>query len=70
MVTRGGAPLILADSTKRAIARGLTLAQLGVRSEDQFVVPLASDSERTIRIIAELLAIPIAIFTVIILTRH
>ena len=69
-VTRGGALLIASDSTKKAIARGLTISQLGVRSEDQFNVPLASDSERTIRIIAEILAIPIAIFTVIILTRH
>jgi protein involved in polysaccharide export with SLBB domain len=69
MVTRGGAPLILADSIKKAIARGLTLAQLGVRSEDQFVVPLASDSERTIRLVAEILAIPIAIITVLILTK-
>ncbi len=69
-VTRSGALLIPADSTKKAIARGLTLSQLGVRSEDQFVVPVASDSEHTIRIIAEVLAIPIAIVTVLILVRH
>ncbi len=43
---------------------------LGIRSEDQFVVPLASDSERTIRIVAEILAIPIAIVTVLILTKR
>jgi protein involved in polysaccharide export with SLBB domain len=70
VVNRGGAPFILGDSTKKAIARGMTLSQLGIRSEDQFVVPLASDSERTIRIVAEILAIPIAIVTVLILTKR
>ncbi len=70
VVNRNGAKFLSGDSTYKATMRGLTLAQLGIRSEDQFVVPHAADSERTIRIIAELLSIPIAIFTVIILTRH
>jgi polysaccharide export outer membrane protein len=69
-VMRGGAEWLRGDSTKKSIARGLTVSQLGIRSEDQFVVPRASDSERTLRIVAELIAIPVAVITVIILTRH
>jgi hypothetical protein len=69
-VTRLGLPLIARDSTQNAIARGLTISQIGVRSEDQFVVPRANDSERTIRIIAELIAIPVAVATIIVLTRR
>jgi len=69
-VVRGGAAWLRGDSTKKSIARGLTLSQMGIRSEDQFVVPRGSDSERTLRIVAELIAIPVAIITVVILTRH
>jgi protein involved in polysaccharide export with SLBB domain len=69
-VDRGGMGWLRADSTKKSVARGLTLSQLGIRSEDQFVVPRTSDSESKIRFVAELLAIPIAIVTVVILIRH
>jgi protein involved in polysaccharide export with SLBB domain len=69
-IDRGGAAWLRADSTKKSIGRGLTLSQLGVRSEDQFVVPRASDTESKIRLVAAVLAIPIAIVTVLILTRH
>ena len=69
-VLRDGKELMRGDSTKTAIARGLTLTQLGIRSEDQFVVPHGSDPERTLRVIAELLAILVAIVTVIILARR
>lgn len=69
-VMRDGKQLMRGDSTKTAIVRGLTLTQLGIRSEDQFVVPQASDPERTLRIVAELLAIPVAIVTVLILARR
>ena len=69
-VMRDGKDLMPGDSIKAAMAHGLTLTQLGIRSEDQFVVPAAHDSEKTLRVIAELLAIPVAIITVIILARH
>ena len=69
-VLRDGKELIPGDSIKAAISHGLTLTQLGIRSEDQFVVPHGSDPERTIRVIAELLAIPVAVVTVILLSRR
>lgn len=69
-VVRDGKQLMRGDSIKAAMAHGLTLTQLGIQSEDQFVVPAAHDSEKTLRVIAELLAIPIAIVTVLILSRR
>lgn len=69
-IVRGGAPLLRGDSTKKSIARGLTLSQVGIRSEDQFVVPRASDWESKLRVIAAVIAIPVAIITVVILTRR
>jgi protein involved in polysaccharide export with SLBB domain len=68
-ITRLGAPLMARDSTQNAIAHGLTISQLGVRSEDQFVVPKVADSERTIRIVAELITIPIAILSIVLLSK-
>lgn len=69
-ITRLGVPLLAQDSTQSAIARGLTISQIGVRSEDQFTVPKAADSERTVRIVAELITIPVALLTVIYLISH
>ena len=69
-VLRNGQELMRGDSTKTAIAHGMTLTQLGIQSEDQFVVPPLPDPEKKLRVIAELLAIPIAIATVLILARH
>ncbi len=69
-IDRGGSAWLRIDSTKKSIARGLTLSQIGIRSEDQVVVPRAADTESKIRLVAEVLAIPIAIVTVLILVRH
>jgi protein involved in polysaccharide export with SLBB domain len=68
-VTRDGAELLSRDATKKVVAQGLTLSQIDIRSEDQFVVPRAADAARTIQIISILVTIPLAIITVLILRR-
>jgi hypothetical protein len=52
-----------------AISRGLTLDQLGLESADEIRVPTSGGFERTMRIIAAALALPLAIFTVVRLSR-
>jgi protein involved in polysaccharide export with SLBB domain len=69
-IMRGDAVLFSTDSTKQAVARGQTLSQLGIRSEDQFVVPRAGDPERTLRIVSTIVTSVIAVFTIIILSRR
>jgi protein involved in polysaccharide export with SLBB domain len=70
-ILRGGVEFMPKDSTKNAVARGLTLAQLGVRPEDQFVVPRTADSEARVRLVSAWIAIPTAILTVVLLlSRH
>lgn len=69
-ITRLGVDLMDPDSTQSAVAHGETLAQIDVRSEDQFVVPRAADSERTLRLISLWLTIPLAIATLIYFTRR
>ena len=68
-VTRDGAELLSHDATKKVVAQGLTLSQIDIRSEDQFVVPRAADAARTIQIISILVTIPLAIITVLLLRR-
>ena len=68
-ISRGGIELLPHDSTKKALAQGLTLSQIGIRPEDQFVVPRLNDPERTIRIVTTVLAVPIAILTILLLRR-
>jgi polysaccharide export outer membrane protein len=68
-VTRDGAELLSRDSTKKLVAKGLTLSQIDIRSEDQFVVPRVADAARTIQIISILVTIPLAIITVLLLRR-
>ena len=53
-----------ADATRDALARGLTLGQVGVESGDQLVVPRKPDTERTTRIIGYVLAIPVTIYAI------
>jgi protein involved in polysaccharide export with SLBB domain len=69
-VMRGNVELLPVDSAKKALAEGLTLTQIGIRSEDQFIVPRAADSERTLRIVSTLVAIPVAILTILLLSKH
>jgi polysaccharide export outer membrane protein len=68
-VTRDGAELLSRDATKKVVAQGLTLTQIDIMSEDQFIVPHVADPERTIRIISVLVAIPVAVITVLLLRR-
>jgi polysaccharide export outer membrane protein len=68
-VTRDGAELLSRDSTNKLVAKGLTLSQIDIRSEDQFVIPRAADAARTIQIISILVTIPLAIITVLLLRR-
>jgi protein involved in polysaccharide export with SLBB domain len=69
-ITRLGAELLPRDSIQNAIARGLSLSQIDVRSEDQFVIPRAADSERALRVISAWVTIPIAIASLILLARR
>ena len=68
-ITRLGADLMPRDSIQSAIAEGRTISQIDIRSEDQFVVPKAADSQKTIQMIATLITIPVAILTVILLLK-
>jgi protein involved in polysaccharide export with SLBB domain len=68
-VTRSGAELLSVDSTKKAVANGLTLSQIGIQAEDQFFVPRVADPERALRIVSALVALPIAILTILLIRR-
>lgn len=61
-VRRGTATVRAASAVREALARGLTVGQLGLESGDQLVVPRANDTEKTVRILSLLAGIPIAIF--------
>lgn len=60
-LARTAAPNISNDSLHEAIAEGLTIADLGVRSGDELVVPRVPAYDRTARIIGLLVTIPAAI---------
>jgi protein involved in polysaccharide export with SLBB domain len=68
-VMRAGVGIVKSDSLDRAIAAGLTIGQLGLRSGDDLVIPRTGDPEHVWRIIAILVTIPAAIFTVVALRR-
>ncbi|HET7789695.1 MAG TPA: polysaccharide biosynthesis/export family protein [Gemmatimonadales bacterium] len=61
-VTRGGTVLLGADTLQRALAHGGTLADLGLHSGDEVLVPHNGDAERTFRIIGVLITVPATIF--------
>jgi len=44
--------------------KGFSLDQLNLRAGDRLVVPARGDSERSLRILAVLVSIPVAAFTV------
>jgi protein involved in polysaccharide export with SLBB domain len=68
-VVRAGATVVKSDSLSRAIAAGLTIGQVGLRSGDDLLVPRMADPERVWRIIAIVVTIPAAILTVVALHR-
>jgi polysaccharide export outer membrane protein len=61
-LARSDGPDMSNDSLHAAIAHSLTIAQLGVHSGDELVVPRQRDFERTARVLGILLTIPAAIF--------
>lgn len=64
-LSRSDAPRISNDSLHRAIADGLTIAELGVRSGDELVVPRMPAVDRTARIIGLLVTVPAALVAVL-----
>ncbi len=64
-VERNGAATIPSDSLARGLAAGLTLAQMGLRSGDQIVLPAARDWTRYAQIAGIFLGLTAAIVTII-----
>lgn len=63
-IERNGATSRNPRETQDALARGLTLEQVGIESGDQVLVPRRPDAEHTTRIVGLLLAIPVAVFAI------
>jgi protein involved in polysaccharide export with SLBB domain len=63
-LTRAGTTTVPDDALRSALSRDLTLAQLGVRSGDQLVMPQADTGGKLTRILAVVVALP-AIFLAI-----
>lgn len=63
-IERNGAAVKNPGATQDALAQGLTLAQIGIESGDQVLIPRLPDTERTTRIIGLVLAIPVAVFAI------
>ena len=68
-VTRAGKTVMKSDSVNRALAAGMTLGQVGFQSGDDLLVPKMEDPEHIWRVLAVIVTIPAAIFTVIALRR-
>jgi len=63
-IEREGDRLYEGNTFQDAFARGMTIEALGLRTGDRIIVPKQGDSERTVRIVSLLVAIPVAVFTV------
>ena len=63
-VERDGARLWSGDGLQQAIARGVTVDQMGLRSGDRFIVPRRHDSDATIRKLGILVTLPAAIYAI------
>jgi len=61
-VERAGTTVVTSDSLRKAFARGLTVAQVGLHSGDDMMVPRGSDPEHVWRVIAIVVTIPAAIY--------
>lgn len=68
-VMRNGVVFLSSDSARAALAKGLTLSQIGVSPEDQFVVPRLADPQRTFQIVTTVISISLAVVTVLLLRR-
>lgn len=61
-VERAGSRLWSNDSLQRAMAQGITVDQLGLRSGDRIIVPRRRDSDAVLRVLGILVTIPAAIY--------
>lgn len=61
-VSRRGTVTLNGDEVRDALATGLTLDDLRIEAGDQMLIPRGPDSERTVRIIGLLVAIPLTVF--------
>lgn len=61
-IERGSQALWAGDALQEAVARGMTVEGMGLRTGDRIIVPKRGDAETTIRIIGMLAGIPAAIF--------
>ncbi len=64
-ILREGQAAVSSDSLSRAIAGGLTIAQLGVRSGDAIDVPAQRNTQMIIQVIALAVTIPAAIIALL-----
>ncbi len=64
-IVRANSDVRNASATREALAKGLTLAEIGIESGDQVLVPKQADAERLTRIIGYILAIPLTTFAII-----
>ena len=63
-VERSGATIWSGSVLQQAMGQGYSLDQLNLRAGDRLVVPARGDAEKTFRILAVLISIPVAAFTV------
>ena len=63
-VERSGKVIWSGSVLRQAMGQGFSLDQLNLRAGDRLVVPARGDSERSLRILAVLVSIPVAAFTV------
>jgi len=63
-VERSGVTILRGSVLQQAMGHGRSLDQLNLRAGDRLVVPARTDSERSFRILAILISIPVAAFTV------
>lgn len=60
-IERSDTTLIAAESLRKALDAGVTLADLGVQSGDRLIVPQAGGFMRSIQLVGALIAIPLTI---------
>lgn len=65
-LSRQGAPLLRDEQLRQSIAEGRTIDDLAIDAGDELMVPRRRDGERTARIIALIVGIPVTVF---VLTR-
>jgi protein involved in polysaccharide export with SLBB domain len=61
-VEREGKTIVESGSVQKALAGGVTLTQLGLRSGDQLLVPAGGSALRTMQVVAAIIAIPASLW--------